>query len=106
MKSPTTGAGVMRRRGRGPLHGFSLGIHDNRIPTGDEDAARKVVPLAFKTGDGDSDLARSDDLHGMVLTFGGTDLGHYLDSDVGNPIFSQKSASTSSWVNSGERPIG
>jgi hypothetical protein len=42
----------------------------------------------------------------MVLTFGGADLGQDLDSDVGNPIFSQKSASTSSWVNSGERPIG
>jgi hypothetical protein len=87
MKSPITGAGVMRRRGRGPLHGFILGGgRDNRSPTNDNDAAREAVPLAFQTGTSDIDLARSDNLQDNSLTFNSADLGHDLDSAVGKPI--------------------
>jgi hypothetical protein len=104
-KSPKTGAGVTRRRGSGPLQGFIRGIRESRRPTGDEDAALITDLLTFSLGGGDADLARSDNLHDEKRTSGDADLDHSLDSDVGNPIFVQKSSLTSSRDNSGNRPI-
>nr|XP_051211497.1 uncharacterized protein LOC127328986 [Lolium perenne] len=103
-KSPKTGAGVTRRRGSGPLQGFIRGIRESRRPTGDEDAALITDLLTFSLGGGDADLARSDNLHDEKRTSGDADLDHSLDSDVGNPIFVQKSSLTSSRDNSGNRP--
>lgn len=104
--SPKMGTGVMRRRGRGPLHGFIRGILDRRSPTGDEDTALGALPPTF--GGGEADLARSNNLHReeQTLTFVDVDLAQALDSTVGNPIFFQKSSATSAVVFSGEHATG
>jgi hypothetical protein len=104
-KSPKTGAGVTRRRGRGPRQGLILGMRAILIPTGEEDAALVCAPLTLKRDEGDKDRARSDDLQEEGLTSGDVDLGQTLDALVGKPILVQKSASTSSRDIAGDLPI-
>jgi hypothetical protein len=43
-KCPKTGAGVIRRLGHGPHHGFMRGERASRIPKGDENAPRTADP--------------------------------------------------------------
>ncbi|XP_071683594.1 uncharacterized protein [Lolium perenne] len=103
---PKMGIDVMRWRGRGPIHGFIRGILDTRSPTSDEDAALGALPPTF--GGGDTDLARSRDLHReeKPLTFVDIDRARALNSTVGNSIFVQKSSATSALDISGEHAIG
>jgi hypothetical protein len=75
------------------------------MPTGEEDTALDVVPLVFIRVEGDKDLALSVDLQNGELTFDAVARDQALDSLVGKPILAQKSASTSSSVNAGDRPI-
>jgi hypothetical protein len=58
-------------------------MRDNLRPTGEDDTALDAAPLIFIRDDGDTDLARSDDLHAKELTSGDTDLGQTLDALVG-----------------------
>jgi hypothetical protein len=82
-KSPKTGTGVTRRRGRGPRQGLILGMRAILSPTGEEDAALVCAPLTLKRNEGDKDRARSDDLQAEDLTSGDVDLGQALDALVG-----------------------
>jgi hypothetical protein len=102
--SPKTGAGVDRRRGRGPLHGLITGLRAKCRPTSEVEAARGRTPEAASDGGGETDGAHSD-LQNKGLTSSG-ERGHDLDSTEGKPIFAQNSFSTSSLSLSGSMSRG